>query len=47
MASESTIITVFGSSRPRAGEPDYEEARRLGSELARRGFQVCSGGYGE
>jgi uncharacterized protein (TIGR00725 family) len=45
MASGSTIITVFGSSRPRAGEPDYEEARRLGSELAVRGFQVCSGGY--
>lgn len=46
MASQSPIITVFGSSRPRAGESDYEEARRLGSELARRGFQVCSGGYG-
>ena len=45
MSSEDTIITVFGSSRPRAGESDYEEARRLGSELARRGFQVCSGGY--
>jgi uncharacterized protein (TIGR00730 family) len=45
MASASTIITVFGSSRPRAGELDYEEARELGGELARRGFQVCSGGY--
>ena len=45
MASRSTIITVFGSSRPRPGESDYEEARRLGGELARRGFQVCSGGY--
>jgi uncharacterized protein (TIGR00725 family) len=46
MASGGTIITVFGSSRPRAGESDYEEARRLGNELASRGFQVCSGGYG-
>lgn len=45
MASANTIITVFGSSRPRAGEPDYEEARLLGIELAKRGFQVCSGGY--
>jgi uncharacterized protein (TIGR00725 family) len=45
MASQSTIITVFGSSRPRPGESDYEEARRLGGELARRSFQVCSGGY--
>ena len=45
MTSVSTIITVFGSSRPRAGEADYEEARQLGNELASRGFQVCSGGY--
>jgi uncharacterized protein (TIGR00730 family) len=45
MRSQGTIITVFGSSRPHAGEPDYEEARRLGGELAQRGFQLCSGGY--
>jgi uncharacterized protein (TIGR00725 family) len=46
MNDETKIITVFGSSRPRAGEPDYEEARLLGRELAARGFCVCSGGYG-
>jgi uncharacterized protein (TIGR00730 family) len=40
------IVTVFGSSRPREGDPDYTEARELGGELARRGFAVCSGGYG-
>ncbi len=40
------IVTVFGSSRPRAGEPDYEEARTLGAALARRGLAVCTGGYG-
>lgn len=40
------MITVFGSSRPRAGEADYEEARTLGQALAVRGFVVCSGGYG-
>jgi len=45
MASERTI-TVFGSSRPRAGDADYEEARLLGGALARQGFLVCSGGYG-
>jgi len=45
MSGENRIITIFGSSRPRAGEPDYEEARQLGRELAERGFQVCSGGY--
>jgi uncharacterized protein (TIGR00725 family) len=41
-----SIITVFGSSRPREGEADYEEARVLGRALAKHGFAVCSGGYG-
>jgi uncharacterized protein (TIGR00725 family) len=40
------IVTVFGSSRPKAGDPDYEEARILGHALAENGFAVCSGGYG-
>ena len=40
------VVTVFGSSRPREGEPDYEEARVLGRALARHGFTICSGGYG-
>jgi uncharacterized protein (TIGR00725 family) len=40
------IVTVFGSSRPREGEADYEEARALGTALAASGFAVCSGGYG-
>ena len=39
------IITVFGSSRPREGDSDYEEARTLGRALAESGFAVCSGGY--
>jgi uncharacterized protein (TIGR00730 family) len=39
-------ITVFGSSRPREGEADYEDARSLGRALADAGFAVCSGGYG-
>lgn len=38
-------ITVFGSSRPREGDSDYEDARRLGRALAEAGFAVCSGGY--
>jgi len=45
MKNES-IITVFGSSRPREGEADYEEARVLGRALAKHGFAVCNGGYG-
>jgi len=40
------IVTVFGSSRPREGDADYEEARTLGRALTKHGFSVCSGGYG-
>jgi uncharacterized protein (TIGR00730 family) len=43
---KETIVTVFGSSRPREGDADYEEARTLGRALAKHGFSVCSGGYG-
>jgi uncharacterized protein (TIGR00730 family) len=44
--SKELVVTVFGSSRPREGEADYEEARILGRALAKHGFAVCSGGYG-
>jgi uncharacterized protein (TIGR00725 family) len=40
------IVTVFGSSRPTQGDPDYQEAFELGEELAAHGLAVCSGGYG-
>ena len=43
---QERIITVFGSSRPTEGEPDYGEACSLGRLLARAGFAVCTGGYG-
>ncbi|MGH9734466.1 MAG: LOG family protein [Candidatus Acidiferrales bacterium] len=46
MKKLAKIITVFGSSRPRPGDPYYEEARQLGKALASAGFAVCSGGYG-
>jgi uncharacterized protein (TIGR00725 family) len=39
-------VAVFGSSRPREGDADYEEARLLGRALAESGYSVCSGGYG-
>ena len=39
------IITVFGSSRPKEGNADYQQARELGSGLALAGFAICSGGY--
>jgi uncharacterized protein (TIGR00730 family) len=44
--NQEKIVTVFGSSRPREGEADYEEARVLGRALAKHGFAVCTGGYG-
>ncbi len=40
------IVTVFGSSRPRDGDPEYAVAYEVGRELARAGFTVCNGGYG-
>lgn len=45
MAAEK-IITVFGSSRPREGDAEYDEACALGVSLAEAGFAVCTGGYG-
>jgi uncharacterized protein (TIGR00725 family) len=39
------IITVFGSSRHKEGDPDYADALALGRALAQGGFAVCSGGY--
>jgi uncharacterized protein (TIGR00725 family) len=39
-------ITVFGSSRPRESDNEYATARQLGAELAKKGFSVCTGGYG-
>jgi uncharacterized protein (TIGR00725 family) len=44
--SAERIVTVFGSSRSKTGDAEYEEARELGKLLARRGFAVCSGGFG-
>ena len=40
------IVSVFGSSRPLEKDPEYAEARALGSALAKKGFAVCTGAYG-
>ncbi len=40
------VITIFGSSKPVEGEPEYEFARKLGYELGKLGFSICNGGYG-
>ena len=42
----SHVITLFGSSRPRPGEPEYETAYEVGRLLARNGYTLCNGGYG-
>lgn len=46
MRPHPAIVTVFGSSRPRSGDPHYAEAHALGAALAAKGLVVCSGGYG-
>jgi len=46
MPQKSRIITVFGSSRPKAGHADYSAAFELGRALVGAGFGVCTGGYG-
>jgi uncharacterized protein (TIGR00730 family) len=41
----SPIVSVFGGSAPRPGQPAYEEARLLGEKLAQAGWTVATGGY--
>ncbi len=38
-------ITIFGSSKPKPGEQQYEIAYQLGARLAEEGFNICTGGY--
>jgi uncharacterized protein (TIGR00730 family) len=44
--SPPKVVTIFGSSKPQVGEPDYQLAHRVGTLLAAAGFAVCNGGYG-
>jgi len=39
-------VAVFGSSRPRPGDPAYADGVRLGGLLAGVGLEVVTGGYG-
>ncbi len=38
-------VTVFGGSRPKPGEPAYQQALRLGHLLGSAGHTVLTGGY--
>ena len=39
------IITIFGGSKCREGDPEYTEALHVGEQLAEAGFTICTGGY--
>jgi uncharacterized protein (TIGR00730 family) len=38
-------VTVFGSSKPKPGDEEYETAFRLGKLFSQNKFNVCTGGY--
>ena len=44
-ASRRRTIAVFGSYRPKPGEPEYETAREVGRLVAETGWTVLNGGY--
>jgi uncharacterized protein (TIGR00725 family) len=39
------IITIFGGSKCREGDPEYLQALQVGEMLADAGFTICTGGY--
>ena len=41
----SSIVSVFGSSRPVPGSDDYQQAYTIGRLLAEAGVAVATGGY--
>lgn len=44
--TDGSIVTVFGSSRPVPGDPEYRLAYEVGRELSSAGLAICTGGYG-
>jgi uncharacterized protein (TIGR00730 family) len=41
---ENKTITIFGSSMPLPGDTEYEDAYYIGKSLAKKGYNICSGG---
>ncbi|MFU0480006.1 TIGR00730 family Rossman fold protein [Gardnerella sp. DNF01192] len=44
LASLGKAVSIFGSARIKENDPEYSLARTMGSELAKRGFAVITGG---
>lgn len=42
----SNVVSVFGSSKPEEGTPEFALAFEVGAALGKQGFTVCNGGYG-
>lgn len=42
----ATDVAVFGSSESAPGDRAWEDARKVGAQLAEAGFRVVNGGYG-
>jgi uncharacterized protein (TIGR00730 family) len=40
------VITIFGSSRPKEDDEEYQLAYVVGKQLSLAGFTVCNGGFG-
>src|SRR6185436_3399538 len=45
MNTSERIITIFGGSKCREGDPEYSQALQVGEMLADAGFTICTGGY--
>jgi uncharacterized protein (TIGR00725 family) len=43
--SQERIVTIFGGSKCRETDLEYEQAVRVGELLAESGFTICTGGY--
>jgi uncharacterized protein (TIGR00730 family) len=39
------IVTIFGGSKCKDSDLEYEQARRVGQLLAQSGYTICTGGY--
>ncbi len=46
MPVKKIVVTIFGSSKPKDGDPEYQTAYAVGKALAEEGYVVCNGGYG-